>query len=105
MKTDSLFYRLFQLSPTIFFELIGQPGGETDAYEFRSVEIKQTSFRLDGVLLLAIGASDRPVYFSEVQFQKDQQLIIASLQKSFSTWHKTRQPMTGKAFSSILIVI
>ncbi|XGV97558.1 MAG: Rpn family recombination-promoting nuclease/putative transposase [Leptolyngbya sp. BL-A-14] len=74
VKTDSLFYRLFQLSPSIFFELIGQPGSEADDYEFRSVEIKQTSFRIDGVLLPTVSASDCPVYFSEVQFQKDQQL-------------------------------
>jgi predicted transposase/invertase (TIGR01784 family) len=78
MKTDSLFYRLFQRSPSIFFELMGQPGVEAIGYEFRSVEIKQTAFRIDGVLLpiskTAEAAADRPVYFSEVQFQRDQQL-------------------------------
>ncbi|NJO66643.1 MAG: Rpn family recombination-promoting nuclease/putative transposase [Leptolyngbyaceae cyanobacterium RM1_405_57] len=70
MKTDSLFYRLFQRSPSIFFELIGQTASEASNYEFRSVEIKQTAFRIDGVLL-STGTADRPVYFSEVQFQKD----------------------------------
>jgi predicted transposase/invertase (TIGR01784 family) len=73
MKTDSLFYRLFQRSPSLFLELIGQTASDASAYEFRSVEIKQTAFRLDGVLL-PIGATQRPVYFSEVQFQKDPQL-------------------------------
>jgi predicted transposase/invertase (TIGR01784 family) len=74
MKTDTLFYRLFQHSPSIFFELIGQPGSEASAYEFRSVEIKQTAFRIDGVLLPTPTVTNRPVYFSEVQFQKDQRL-------------------------------
>jgi predicted transposase/invertase (TIGR01784 family) len=73
MKTDTLFYRLFQRSPSLFFELIGQAASDASGYEFRSVEIKQTAFRLDGVLL-PIGTTHRPVYFSEVQFQKDPQL-------------------------------
>jgi predicted transposase/invertase (TIGR01784 family) len=74
MKTDTLFYRLFQHSPSIFFDLIGQPGSEASSYEFRSVEIKQTAFRIDGVLLPTPTRTNRPVYFSEVQFQKDPQL-------------------------------
>lgn len=73
MKTDTLFYRLFQRSPNIFFDLIGQPTSDASSYEFRSVEIKQTAFRIDGVLLPVRG-SNHPVYFSEVQFQKDLQL-------------------------------
>lgn len=74
MKTDTLFYRLFQLSPSLFFELIGQPESEAIDYEFRSVEIKQTAFRIDGVFLPTGDSTERPVYFSEVQFQKDKLL-------------------------------
>ncbi|BAU15268.1 hypothetical protein LEP3755_58260 [Leptolyngbya sp. NIES-3755] len=74
MKTDSLFYRFFQLAPSILFELIGEPPSTARDYEFRSVEIKQTAFRIDGVLLPVREESDRPTYFVEVQFQKDQQL-------------------------------
>ncbi|MBC6420000.1 MAG: DUF2887 domain-containing protein, partial [Prochloron sp. SP5CPC1] len=47
MKTDSLFYRIFQSGPEIFFELIGQP--YRAGYHFRSIEVKQTAFRIDGV--------------------------------------------------------
>ncbi|MDG4557331.1 MAG: DUF2887 domain-containing protein, partial [Candidatus Contendobacter sp.] len=45
MKTDSLFYRLFQRAPALVFELAGleTPAG---AYQFRAEEIKQTAFRL-----------------------------------------------------------
>lgn len=74
MKTDTLFYLLFQLSPSIFFELIGETGNEAGEYEFRSIELKQAAFRIDGVLLPAGASTARPVYFSEIQFQKDPQL-------------------------------
>ncbi|KAM3090106.1 Rpn family recombination-promoting nuclease/putative transposase [Phormidesmis sp. 146-35] len=70
MKTDSIFYRLFQTFPSIFFELIGQEPSEASAYEFSSVELKQTAFRIDG-LFLPIIDSTQPIFFLEVQFQKD----------------------------------
>lgn len=72
MKTDSLFYRIFQLAPSIFFELIGESGETARDYTFRSVELKQTAFRIDGVLLPT--GDDRPAYFCEIQMQKDQRL-------------------------------
>jgi predicted transposase YdaD len=40
VKTDSLFYKLFNTSPGIFFELIGRDATVGTGYEFRSVEIK-----------------------------------------------------------------
>jgi predicted transposase/invertase (TIGR01784 family) len=69
VKTDSLLYRIFKTAPVIFFDLIGQstPGG----YEFRSVEIKQTAHRIDGVFLPPNDRSDLPIYFAEFQFQDD----------------------------------
>lgn len=69
MKTDSLFYRIFQTAPEIFFELIGQP--TQPGYQFQSVELKQTAFRIDGVFLPPSEAAHSTVYFVEVQFQKD----------------------------------
>ncbi|MEH2027995.1 Rpn family recombination-promoting nuclease/putative transposase [Nostoc sp.] len=70
MKTDIIFYRLFQELPDIFFELIGNPPEEASLYQFSSVEIKQTAFRIDGVFLPTQG-SDSQIYFVEVQFQAD----------------------------------
>lgn len=70
MKTDSIFYRLFQTFPGIFFELINHQAAEANAYEFASVELKQTAFRIDGVFL-PIASQQLPIYFLEVQFQKD----------------------------------
>ncbi len=46
-----MFYHLFQEFPSIFFELIGnQPQIATD-YKFLSIELKQTTFRIDGIFL------------------------------------------------------
>jgi predicted transposase YdaD len=41
MKTDSIFYRLFQEFPEFFFELIGTSPNEAASYEFTSREVKQ----------------------------------------------------------------
>jgi predicted transposase YdaD len=51
MKTDTIFYQLFQSFPSIFFELIQLPTSEANNYRFDPVEVKQLSFRLDGVFL------------------------------------------------------
>jgi predicted transposase YdaD len=48
LKTDSLFYRLFKEFPGIFFELIGASPETAVNYQFTSVEVKQTAFRIDG---------------------------------------------------------
>ncbi|QSJ17248.1 Rpn family recombination-promoting nuclease/putative transposase [Nostoc sp. UHCC 0702] len=71
MKTDSIFYRLFQTFPGILFELIGRQPTEASAYQFSSVELKQTAFRIDGLFLPTVNQPDYPIVFLEVQFQKD----------------------------------
>ncbi|MGR3278156.1 Rpn family recombination-promoting nuclease/putative transposase [Acaryochloris marina NIES-2412] len=71
MKTDSIFYRIFQTDPGILFELLGQSPDIAQGYEFKSVEIKQVAFRIDGVLLPTPEAADQTVWFVEFQFQRD----------------------------------
>ncbi|MFB2891513.1 Rpn family recombination-promoting nuclease/putative transposase [Aerosakkonemataceae cyanobacterium BLCC-F50] len=71
MRTDTLFYRLFQEFPGIFFELIDRQYNEARNYEFTSVELKQTAFRMDGVFVPKSDVTRQPVYFVEVQFQLD----------------------------------
>ncbi|NES21331.1 MAG: Rpn family recombination-promoting nuclease/putative transposase [Symploca sp. SIO3E6] len=72
MKSDSLslFDRIFHNVPGLFFELIGQPSHQE--YKFKSVEVKQTAFRIDGVFLPPEDAPDPTVFFVEVQFQEDE---------------------------------
>jgi predicted transposase/invertase (TIGR01784 family) len=72
LKTDSIFYRIFQTDPGILFELLEQSSDRAQGYEFRSVEIKQLAFRIDGVLLPKPDAPDQTVWFVEVQVQKDE---------------------------------
>jgi predicted transposase/invertase (TIGR01784 family) len=70
VKTDPIFYRIFLCFPGIFFELINQSPELAKVYQFSAVEVKQLSFRLDGVFLPKPEV-DEPIYFVEVQFQVD----------------------------------
>jgi predicted transposase/invertase (TIGR01784 family) len=70
MKTDSLFYRLFQYHPQLALELLGL-NYRADSYRFGSEEIKQTAFRLDGVFTPLNDNPEQPLIFAEVQFQPD----------------------------------
>ena len=70
MHTDSPFYRLFQERPALVFELAGLPVPADLAYRLHAEEVKQTAFRLDGVLRPEAGRDDLPLIFVEVQFQR-----------------------------------
>jgi predicted transposase/invertase (TIGR01784 family) len=74
MKTDTLFYEIFQTQPALLLELLGHDVAEIVNYDFRSVEVKQTAFRIDGLLIPKRKQALAPVYFSEVQFQRDDRL-------------------------------
>jgi predicted transposase/invertase (TIGR01784 family) len=69
MRRDTIFYQLFRQSPTLFFDLISQPPEDAQGYIFDSVEVKETSFRMDGVFVPPNPSGI--VYFCEVQFQPD----------------------------------
>ena len=70
MKTDTLFYRLFQRWPKIALELLGLEY-LSESYRFGSEEIKQTAFRLDGLLTPVEDNTEQPLIFVEVQYQPD----------------------------------
>jgi predicted transposase/invertase (TIGR01784 family) len=70
VKTDTLFYQLFQAFPSIFFEPIGRSSADARSYQFSSIELKQVAFRIDGLFLPPDDAPNQPIYFVEVQFQK-----------------------------------
>lgn len=72
MKTDSLFYRLFQEWPQLALELLKLPYSG-DSYCFVSEEIKQTGFRIDGLFKPVTADPDHPLIFAEVQYQPDTQ--------------------------------
>jgi predicted transposase/invertase (TIGR01784 family) len=70
MRTDAIFYQLFQTFPGILFELVGEAASEADNYDFISKEIKELSFRFDGIYLPHQNTVNKLIYFVEVQFQK-----------------------------------
>ncbi|BAY29826.1 hypothetical protein NIES2107_16700 [Nostoc carneum NIES-2107] len=96
MKTDSIFYRLFQELPAIFFELIGNPPEIANAYQFASVEIKQTAFRIDGVFLPTQDEAN-PIYFVEVQFQPDSDIYLRLISEValYLRQNKPKNPWRG----------
>ncbi len=49
MRRDTIFYQLFQQSPTLLFELLTQPPERAAQYIFEAIEVKETAFRMDGV--------------------------------------------------------
>jgi predicted transposase/invertase (TIGR01784 family) len=69
MKQDTIFYQLFKRSPTLLFELISSFPPQAENYRFDSVEVKETSFRADGVFLPPTPAGN--VFFCEVQQARD----------------------------------
>jgi predicted transposase YdaD len=51
MKTDKIFYTLFQVFPELLFQLLGESPNLAQNYQFKSIEIKELAFRLDGVFI------------------------------------------------------
>jgi conserved hypothetical protein (putative transposase or invertase) len=96
MKTDSLFYELFRRWPGVALQLAGLDPARADGYEFRSEEIKQTAFRLDGVLAPPED-SDDPWLFVEVQFQPDDTLYRRLFAEIFLYLHRLPRPRSWRA--------
>ncbi|MBP0021651.1 MAG: DUF2887 domain-containing protein [Cyanobacteria bacterium SBLK] len=69
MKTDSIFYQLFQTFPNLLFELIGETTKRGNEYRFLSQEVKELSRRFDGLFLPPSDSQEDPIYFVEVQIQ------------------------------------
>ena len=68
MRTDTIFFQLFQTFDSLLFELVGLPPETASGYRFTSVEIKEKAFRFDGIFMPE--ALDKNIWFVEVQFQK-----------------------------------
>ncbi len=69
MRTDKLIYSIFQESPETALTLLGYNEALSQHYAFQSFEVKEISYRIDGVLLP--DSPDLPVIIVEVQFQPD----------------------------------
>ncbi len=90
MRRDSIFYKVFQQSPSLLFELLTNPPPNANAYRFDSVALKEAKFEIDGVFLPPEHESPGVVYFCEVQFQKDEQLYERLFAESSLYFYRNR---------------
>ena len=91
MKRDSIFYRLFQQSPSLLFDLLENPPDNATEYRFDSVAVKEPKFEIDGVFLPPDNDSSGVIYFCEVQFQKDERLYERVFGESFLYFYRQRE--------------
>nr|WP_263975212.1 Rpn family recombination-promoting nuclease/putative transposase [Leptolyngbya sp. 7M] len=90
MRRDSIFYKLFQQSSSLLFELLSEPPANAQAYGFDSVTVKEPKFEINGVFLPPEGEVGT-VYFCEVQFQKDQRLYERVFAESALYFYRNRE--------------
>jgi predicted transposase/invertase (TIGR01784 family) len=90
MQRDSIFYKLFQQSPFLLFELLTNPPINANAYRFDSVAVKEPKFEIDGVFLPPENEGAGVVYFCEVQFQKDEKLYERVFAESALYFYRNR---------------
>jgi predicted transposase YdaD len=62
VKTDTLSYDLVRELSQLFFQLIGKPETDPNIYTFTAHEVKDQSFRLDGLLSTVTGSENEPLY-------------------------------------------
>jgi predicted transposase/invertase (TIGR01784 family) len=91
MRRDSIFYRLFQQSPLLLFELLATPPANAADYRFDSVAVKEPRFEIDGVFLPPETAEAGIVYFCEVQVQRDECLYERVFGESMLYFYRNRQ--------------
>jgi predicted transposase/invertase (TIGR01784 family) len=90
MRRDSIFYKLFQQSPSLLFELLANPPSNAEEYRFDSVAVKEPKFEIDGVFLPPESEHPGAVYFCEVQFQKDERLYERVFAESYLYFYRNR---------------
>lgn len=94
MRRDSIFYKLFQQYPSVLFQLLENPPQNAELYKFDSVAVKEPKFEIDGVFLPPESETKGTVYFSEVQFQKDEQLYERLFAESHLYFYRNRDRFT-----------
>jgi len=91
MRRDSIFYALFQRSPSLLFELLEASPNQATQYRFESVAVKEPKFEIDGVFLPPKSELPGTVFFAEVQMQKDEYLYERMFGESFLYFYRNRQ--------------
>lgn len=91
MKRDSIFYKLFQQSPSALFQLLKTSPPNADAYSFDCVSVKESQFEIDGIFLPPQSKDPGIVYFCEVQFQKKEMLYERLIVESSLYFYRNRE--------------
>jgi predicted transposase YdaD len=96
MKTDKLYYRIFLSQPESLAELL--PGiPENCRFEYSAPVVKETEFRLDGLLTPISEDPLAPLVFIEAQMQRDPDFYSRFLAEVYAYLHqyKVKQPWRG----------
>jgi len=98
MKTDTLFYELFQAAPQTFFELfqITPPC----PYRFESLTVKASEKRIDGVL--EPQTEGQTIYFLEVQAFPDDVIYWRAL-REVATYFEQRPAVKENQWQAIVL--
>ena len=98
MKTDTLFYELFQAAPQTFFELmqITPPC----PYRFESITVKASEKRIDGVFEPT--ADGQPIYFLEVQGFPDK-VIYFRILREVMTYFEQRPKLKDNEWQAAVL--
>lgn len=98
MKTDALFYELFQLAPETFFELLQVT--PTCSYHFESITVKTSEKRIDGVFEPAVAG--QPIYFLEVQGFPDDVIYFRAI-REVTTYIEQRPLLKDNAWQAAVL--
>lgn len=91
MKRDALFYKIFQEFPELLFQLTGDPPKNAAEYRFNSVEVKEPTFRIDGVFEPLALDGTGIMYLAEVQMQPDPRLYERTFAELFALFYRSRE--------------
>jgi predicted transposase/invertase (TIGR01784 family) len=91
MRRDAIFYRLFQQSPSLIFELLEAVPENAERYRFESVAVKETAFVIDGVFLPPQDQPPGVVIFAEVQMQLVQNLYERLFGEAMPYFYRNRE--------------
>jgi predicted transposase/invertase (TIGR01784 family) len=90
VRRDSIFYQIFQQSPSLLFDILEQRPVNAEHYTFDSVAVKEPTFTIDGVFLPPKQQKKGIVYFCEIQFQKDELLYERLFGESMLYFYRHR---------------
>jgi predicted transposase/invertase (TIGR01784 family) len=91
MRRDTLYYQLFKQFPEILFLLTGVSPQNAAGYRFNSVEVKEPTFRIDGVFDPPVLDGTGTMYLVEVQMQLDEALCERTFAELFSLFYRSRK--------------